>query len=136
MDMFQHWVYLHPDHTVEERHAYYSGLVDRFQQGVDWSDCEKTKGIGWMQDSLPFWMPFYFIEYNFATIGAVDLLRNYRKDPSQTVQQYKTFLGEHHSKPLPETYKTAGVEFNLSEKYVKGVLDFLQTEIDALLPRL
>ena len=136
MDMFQHWVYLHPNHTVEERHAYYAGLVDRFQQGVDWSDCNKTKGIGWMQDSLPFWMPFYFIEYVMAEIGSMALLRNYRTNPQQTVQQFKKLLGTHFSKPLPEVYSTAGIEFNLTEDYVKKVLNFLQTEIDALIPRL
>ena len=136
MDMFQHWVYLNPEHTVTERHAYYAKLVDRFQQGVDWSDCDKTKGIGWMQDSLPFWMPFYFIEYVIAEIGSMALLRNYRANPQQTVKQYKKMLGTHFSKPLPDVYRTAGIEFNLTEKYVTEILDFLQTQIDALLLKL
>lgn len=132
MDIFQHWVYSNPTHSVEERHEYYANLVDRFQQGIDWSECEKTKGIGWMQDSLPFWMPFYFIEYVMAEIGSLAILRNYRSNPSQTISAFKKMMGEHFSKPLPQVYQTAGIEFNLSPEYVQGVLDFLQKELDLL----
>lgn len=131
VDAFQHWIYLNPAHTPAERGEYFSGLLDRFKIGGDWSGLEKEKAMRWMLQLHFFQHPFYYIEYAMAQLGAIAIYRNYRQDPAMAVERYKDFLRLGYARPVPELYAAAGIRFDFSAEYVSELVDFLRSELRA-----
>lgn len=131
IDKFQHWLYTNPNHSHEERYAYWSSLMDNFGSSVvDWSGLEEERKNLWQKQLHLFEVPFYYIEYGMAQLGAIALWRNYRKNPTKTTQQYKEALELGYTRSIGEIYQTAGIEFNFSEAYVGELMNFIQEEIN------
>jgi oligoendopeptidase F len=130
VDAFQHWIYLNPAHTAKERSIYFSKLLKQYKIGGNWDGLEKEKAIRWMMQLHIFEMPFYYIEYVLAQLGAVAIYCNYKKNPQKTVEQYKNFLKAAYSKPVSQIYKTAGIDFDFSEKYILKLLNFIRKELE------
>ena len=76
-----------------------------------------------------FEVPFYYIEYGMAQLGAIAVWRNYKGDPEQALDLYEAALRLGYTKSIPEIYKTAGIEFNFSQEYVKELADFVKSEL-------
>lgn len=129
VDAFQHWLYLNPEHSTAEREAYFISLLDRFKIGGDWTGLEKEKALRWMMQLHIFTVPFYYIEYVMAQIGALAIYRNYKQNPQKAVQQYKDFLSLGYSKPVDELYAVAGIKFDFSEQYIGELVDFVREEL-------
>jgi oligoendopeptidase F len=129
VDAFQHWLYLHPEHSAEERGVYFAGLLDRFKIGGDWTGLEKEKVMRWMLQLHIFEVPFYYIEYVLAQLGAIAVYRNYRHDPKKAMEEYKNFLALGYAKPVTEVYATAGIPFDFSKEYVMELMDFVRGEL-------
>ncbi|PKN71881.1 MAG: M3 family oligoendopeptidase [Candidatus Cloacimonetes bacterium HGW-Cloacimonetes-3] len=129
VDAFQQWVYLNPKHTTEERFAAYLGLHKRFAGNVDWSDLEHLRKLGWMMQLHIFEVPFYYIEYGMAQLGALSIYMNYRKDKAKALKQYQAFLDLGYSKPVREIYQTAGIEFDFSEARIRELVEFVKSEL-------
>ena len=130
VDKFQHWIYLKPNHTQKERDKYFSKLLDEYGIEGDWDGLEKQKAIRWMKQLHIFEVPFYYIEYAMAQLGALAIYRNYKKNPKKTIAQYKKFLKTAYAKPLPEVYKTAGIKFDLSQEYIADLMEFVKGELE------
>jgi oligoendopeptidase F len=130
IDKFQHWIYTHPTHTVEERKAYWLALGKEFGTGmVDWSGYELAQAYTWQKQLHLFEVPFYYIEYGMAQLGALAVWRNYLKDKTTAVRQYKEALSLGYTKTIGEIYKTAGIEFNFSDKYIKELMQFVKSNL-------
>jgi oligoendopeptidase F len=132
VDAFQQWVYLHPKHSAEERSDAYVQTCKRFSVGVDWSGLEKYRRIRWMQQLHIFEVPFYYIEYGMAQLGALSIYMNYRKDKAKALKQYQNFLNLGYSVPVKEIYEAAGIEFDFSESRIRELVDFVSGELEAL----
>ncbi|MCK4312439.1 MAG: M3 family oligoendopeptidase [Candidatus Cloacimonetes bacterium] len=133
VDAFQHWIYLNPDHSVEEREDFFASLMDRFGTGVDWKGLKNFKKILWLFQLHIFEIPFYYIEYGISQLGALSVYRNYKKfGKEKTLQKYEDFLKLGYTKPINELYETAGIKFDFSEKYVKELVDFVREELERI----
>jgi len=133
VDKFQHWVYENPTHTVAERYATWEKLMKDFGSGVvNNKGLEANVRRRWQVQLHLFEVPFYYIEYGFAQLGAIAVWRNYKRDPKKAIEQYKTALALGYTKPIPEIYKAAGIEFNFSPEYVKELAMFVKGEYDKL----
>ena len=133
IDKFQHWVYQNPTHSVADRYATWEQLMKDFGSGVvNYKGLEANLKRRWQVQLHLFEVPFYYIEYGFAQLGAIAAWRNYKKDPKKAIEQYKTALALGYTKPIPEIYKAAGIEFNFSPEYVKELADFVKEEYDKL----
>lgn len=132
VDAFQHWVYLNPEHTADERRDAFVDIQKRFSAGVDWSGLEELRKIRWMQQLHIFEVPFYYIEYGMAQLGALAIYKNYRENKSKALQQYQDFLNLGYSKPVREIYQTAGISFDFSESYLQELVDFVKAELKRL----
>jgi oligoendopeptidase F len=133
IDKFQHWIYTHPKQTAEERKAYWVNLSKEFGTGlVDWSGYEHVQAYTWQKQLHLFEVPFYYIEYGMAQLGALGVWRNFLTDKSNAVKQYKEALSLGYTKPIGEIYKTAGVPFNFSDTYIKSLMDFVKAELNKL----
>jgi oligoendopeptidase F len=133
VDKFQHWIYTHPGHTAEERNTAWLGIQESFStKSVDWSGFEFAQKSAWQKQLHIYEVPFYYIEYGMAQLGAIAIWRNYKKNPQKAVQQYIDALSLGYTKSIPEIYKTAGIEFNFSRAYVRELVAFVNEELAAL----
>jgi oligoendopeptidase F len=133
IDKFQHWIYENPTHTNEQRDAYWLSLCAEFGSNVlDWSGHQDGLANQWQKQLHLYEVPFYYIEYGIAQLGAIAIWRNYKSNPAKTLEQYKEALKLGYTRPLPELYETAGIRFDFSAAYVKELGDFVMAEIKAL----
>lgn len=135
IDKFQHWVYEHPQHSVEERTDAWMNILTEFStSAIDYTGLDAYRAIGWQRQLHLFEVPFYYIEYGIAQLGAIGLWMQYKKNPKQALDNYMNALSLGGTKTLPELYKAAGLEFNLTPAYIKNLMEFVKTEMDQLIP--
>jgi oligoendopeptidase F len=133
IDKFQHWIYTHPTHTAQERKVYWVNLNKEFGTGmVDWSGYEMAQSYTWQKQLHLFEVPFYYIEYGMAQLGALAVWRNFLADKKVAIQQYKEALSLGYTKTIGEIYQTAGIEFNFSAAYIKELMLFVKSELEKL----
>jgi oligoendopeptidase F len=123
IDAFQHWLYSHPRHTRDQRRAAWVEVYDRFGGGVvDWTGLEDEKGWLWHRQLHIFTVPFYYIEYAIAQLGALQLWVRARKDPAEALTAYRRALALGGSRPLPELFEAAGLVFDFTEATVAPLM--------------
>ncbi|MBT1706400.1 M3 family oligoendopeptidase [Chryseosolibacter indicus] len=130
IDKFQHWIYENPNHTVEERKTQWNKIFDQFSDTVtDWSALQSYKDYLWHKQLHLFEVPFYYIEYGMAQLGAVAVWRNFRKDRQKGLEGYQNALKLGYMKSIPEIYKAANIKFDFSREYIKELMGFVRQEI-------
>ncbi|MEZ4879735.1 MAG: M3 family oligoendopeptidase [Chitinophagales bacterium] len=130
IDKFQHWVYTHPTHTIAERHQTWNEMFSSFSSSVtNWSNYENIKNIVWQKQLHLFEVPFYYIEYGIAQLGAIGMFKNFKANETATIANYKKALALGSIATLPVMYQTAGVPFDFSQARVNELVSFLQTEL-------
>ncbi len=133
IDKFQHFLYENPNLSVEERTKTWLEITKEFSCPlIDYKGLEEYKANQWQKQLHIFEVPFYYIEYGIAQLGAIAIWKNYSENPKKALNQYKDALKMGHTSPLPDTYKAAGIEFNFSEEYIKELMDFVKVELDKL----
>jgi oligoendopeptidase F len=129
VDALQHFVYTHVDSGIERRHDEWQALQRRFLPFVDWSGLEPMQRRSWHRKLHFFEVPFYYIEYGIAQLGALQVWMNSRKDYEQAVAQYRRGLALGGSRPLPELFETAGLRFDFSERTLSPLIEAVMEEI-------
>ena len=133
IDKFQHWIYEHPAHTIQERTDAWVSIAKEFStHSIDYSGLDDFRAIGWQRQLHLFEVPFYYIEYGIAQLGAIGMWMQYQKNPTQALENYMNALSLGGTKTLPELYTTAGLSFNFSPDYVKTLMDFTNEELEKL----
>ena len=133
IDAFQHWVYENPTHSIEDRREAWIKLSLRFGTGLtDWSGYEEVVETSWQRQMHLFEVPFYYIEYGIAQLGALGIWKNSQSDFNGAVENYKKALQLGYAKSIPEIYKTAGITFDFSLKNMKELADFVQMELQKI----
>ncbi len=133
IDEFQHWVYENPTHSVEERHAKWVSISKEYGTGLtDWTGFEAVQKTAWQRQLHLFEVPFYYIEYGIAQLGALGVWKNSMTNFQQAIDAYKAALSLGYTKSIPEIYATAGIRFDFTEAYLKELADFVQAELSSL----
>lgn len=133
VDKFQHWVYVNHAHTEKEREDYFDSLLAELGTGlVDWSGLENFRRSSWQKQLHIFEVPFYYIEYGIAQLGALQVYRNFIKNPKQGLAGYIAGLKLGSSRPLPQVWKTMGIRFDFSVEMIRELMDFVQSELEKL----
>ncbi|MES2807946.1 MAG: M3 family oligoendopeptidase [Bacteroidota bacterium] len=133
VDQFQHWIYTNPDHLASERAEAWLKIYEPFGAGfADWSGLEEAEQNLWQKQLHIFEIPFYYIEYGFAQLGAIAVYKNYKENPEKALEQYLAALKLGYTKTIKEIYETAGIQFDFSAGYVKELADFIKAEIAKL----
>ena len=134
IDKFQHWVYTHPKHTQAERTQTWLEYFREFNSShIDHGGLEDYEAHLWHKQLHLFEVPFYYIEYGIAQLGAIAIWQQYRQHPARTVERYRTALRLGYTRSIREIYDAAGIEFNFSRSYINQLGQFIKGEIDALL---
>lgn len=133
IDKFQHWLYEHPFHTEEERADAWMEILNEFTSPViDVTGLEEYRRFSWQRQLHLFEVPFYYIEYGIAQLGAIGLWQQYKQDPETAIDHYIKALGLGGTKTLPELFRAAGLEFNFSPDHISGLMHFVKKELEAL----
>lgn len=133
IDAFQHWLYAHPTHTHAERATEWTKILNRFRSSVvDYSGLEAYRAAAWQRQLHLFEVPFYYIEYGIAQLGAIGMWMQYKKNPKQALQRYTDALALGGTQTLPALYKAAGLEFDFSASYIQELVQFVRDEIKTL----
>jgi oligoendopeptidase F len=132
VDTFQHWIYTHPNHTRAERAAAWVELMNRFGGDVDWSGYEAARANLWQKQLHVFIVPFYYIEYGIAQLGALQVWANSKRDKMKALDAYKKSLVLGGSRPLPELFQAAGCKFEFSAKTIQPIAKMLREELEKL----
>jgi len=132
VDKFQHWVYTNPAHTNDDRTKAWDDIFSSMSSTVvDWENLQHIKNYLWQKQLHIFEVPFYYIEYGMAQLGAIALWRNYKQNPKQAIEKYIAALQLGYTKNIAEIYKTAGAKFDFSESYIRELSDFVKGEISS-----
>jgi oligoendopeptidase F len=133
VDQFQHWIYTNPGHTDAERTGAWIEIYGPFGAGfVDWTEHQEAEANLWQKQLHIFEVPFYYIEYGMAQLGAIAVWKNYKENPEKGLQQYLDALKLGYTKSIKEIYETAGIKFDFSAAYVKELAGFVKAEMDKL----
>lgn len=133
IDAFQHWIYTNPNHTVEERTAAWDACFERFGANfVNWEGYEEFKNNLWQKQLHLFEVPFYYIEYAIAQLAAIAIYKNYKENPVKALLEYMDALSLGYTKSIPEIYETAGIKFDFSTAYIRGLVDFMKEDLSNL----
>ena len=134
IDKFQHWLYENPGHSVAEREKSFDNILLAMGEDIfDWTGYEEYRRNLWQRQIHIFEVPFYYIEYAFAQLGALQIWKNYLNDKEKAVENYYKALKLGSSKSIPEVYNAAGIKFDFSEQTMKELMEFLFNEYKKLL---
>ncbi len=133
IDKFQHWLYLNPNHTHEERQQNWLNILEEFKDNViDYSGLENYRENAWQRQLHLFEVPFYYIEYGIAQLGAIGMWMQFKKDKTTALENYCKALSLGGTKTLPELYNTAGLSFDFSPTTIKKLMDFVKNEMEKI----
>ena len=133
IDRFQHWLYAHPGHSIAERTDAWLQILADFHDGItDFSGLETYRGNAWQRQLHLFEVPFYYIEYGIAQLGAIGLWMQYKQDPDQALDNYCKALALGGTATLPELFAAAGLSFDFSSATIGKLMQFVKQELDAI----
>jgi oligoendopeptidase F len=133
IDKYQHWLYEHPAHTPDDRKKQWNLTFDQFADTVtDWHGLQNAKDYLWQKQLHLYEVPFYYIEYGMAQLGAIAVWRNFRKNRKAGLEGYQNALKLGYMKSIPEIYKAANIKFDFSRAYIKELMDFVRAELDKI----
>ena len=134
VDAFQHWVYTHADEAMQPANcdAAWAGLWDRFMAGIDYSGLEAEKETGWQRKLHIFQIPFYYVDYGLAQLGAVQVWRGALDDQAGAVAAYRRGLALGGTRPLPELYAAAGAKFAFDTATVSEAVALIERTLAQL----
>ncbi|MCU0428605.1 MAG: M3 family oligoendopeptidase [Cytophagaceae bacterium] len=133
IDCFQHALYERPEHSTEDRKKIWNEVYQRFASAeVNWTGQEKYRNYMWQKQLHLFEVPFYYIEYGMAQLGAIAVWKNFKENPQKGFAQYKEALKLGYTKSIPEVYQAAGIRFDFSRSYIRELMQFVRTEMEDL----
>lgn len=133
VDAFQHQLYENPTASVAERESFWLALSNRFSDSItDYAGLDVERASEWHRQLHIFEVPFYYIEYGMAQLGAIALWRRYKQDPAGALAGYKAALALGYQVPIGEIYQAAGIQFDFSASYIQELMQFVSEELRGL----
>ncbi|MCB0795164.1 MAG: M3 family oligoendopeptidase [Flavobacteriales bacterium] len=129
VDAFQHQIYTERGLPAQAIHELWTKTHERFSTGVvDWTDLEEQRATLWHKQLHIFEVPFYYIEYAIAQLGALGVWTSYRKDPLAAIDKFKQALSLGYTRTLPEIYEAAGTRFDLGQQHIRSLMAVVMAE--------
>jgi oligoendopeptidase F len=122
IDAFQHWIYANPGHTREERKIQWISLRERFGSEMNWEDHEDFRELSWQQQGHLFGVPFYYVKYGIAQLGALQLWQTHRKNPEKALKDYSNAMELGNTKTLPDLFAAAELKLGFDEKHLQSLI--------------
>lgn len=133
IDKFQHWIYENPKHSNQERKTAWVNIFTDFSDTItNWDELEVNKNYLWQKQLHLYEVPFYYIEYGMAQLGAIAVWKNYKENKSKGLEGYKAALELGYTKSIPQIYRAANIKFDFSREYIRDLMAFVQAELKSI----
>lgn len=133
IDKFQHWIYAHPTHTIEERKEAWNKIFSTYNEKIiDWRGYEHYKDFFWQKQLHLFEVPFYYIEYAIAGLGAIGMWKLFKNQPEKALDGYKKALSIGNQIALPAIFQQAHLAFRFDQAHIKDLAKFVRAEMSAI----
>ena len=136
VDAFQHWVYTNPEKAMVPNNCdiKWTELWNRFQvyDDLDSSEFEDVIATGWHNKLHLFHVPFYYVEYGMAQLGAIQVWGNALENQKEAVRQYRQALSLGGNATLPDLFEAAGAKFEFGEDMLQYAIDLVETNLKEL----
>jgi oligoendopeptidase F len=133
VDAFQRWIYTSGSgHDRDARDAAWQQLRTRFEAGIDWSGLERERTARWYRQLHIFELPFYYIEYGIAQLGALQLWKRSLTDPDGALTGYKNALRLGGTQPLPALYAAAGARLIFDADGMRELVGLVEERLETL----
>ncbi len=131
VDAFQHWVYEHPREALNPKNCdeQWTRLWNRFMNWMDWSGLEEELATGWQRKLHIHTVPFYYVEYGLAQLGAVQIWGQWQQDRAKAVDNYRRALSLGGTESLPMLYKTAGARFTFEDSALADAVALMESKM-------
>jgi oligoendopeptidase F len=135
---FQHWVYENHDlaSNPDECDRKWAELIDIFMPSINWDGYPEVKKTGWHRKLHIHQLPFYYIEYGLAALGAFQIWGNAQKDQGKALQQYRQALALGGTVSLPELYRAAGANLSFDADTLGSIVQLIEKTLAELDTRL
>lgn len=119
VDEFQHFVYMNPEATPEERKSKWREIEKKYLPFRDYDDNEfLERGGYWYRQGHIFSDPFYYIDYTLAQVCAFQFWIKTREDKEKAWGDYLRLCKAGGSAPFLDLVKLA----NLDNPFVDGTI--------------
>ena len=134
VDAFQHWAYTNSEDAIapENCDQKWAELWRHYMVAQDWSGLDDEMVTGWQRKQHIFEVPFYYVEYGLAALGAFQVWRNALKDQKEAVAAYRRALALGGTAPIPKLYETAGARFAWDAQTLQEAIDLAEEMIEKL----
>jgi oligoendopeptidase F len=133
IDKFQHWVYENPNHSEEQRANRWMEILNEFSSsGIDFGGLEHFRRYAWQRQLHLYEVPFYYIEYGIAQLGAIGLWMQYKNNREEALKNYTNALSLGGTQTLPRLFQAAALPFDFSPARVEELMTFVAGEMKKL----
>ena len=133
VDAFQRWIYTSGEgHDRDARDAAWLRLRSRFEQGIDWSGLNRERTARWYRQLHIFELPFYYIEYGIAQLGALQVWKRSLTDPDGALAGYKAALRLGGTRSLPALYSAAGARLIFDTDGMRELVRLVEERLETL----
>jgi oligoendopeptidase F len=116
---------------LEQRAETWRSINNEFTPiNLDVSGLEEYRHFGWQRQLHLFEVPFYYIEYGIAQLGAIGLWKQFKENKEKATENYINALKLGGTRSLPELYEAAGLKFNFTPDYISELMLFVHNEIE------
>jgi len=133
VDGFQHWAYTNPEEAMNPDNcdAEWTRLWRRFQtfDDLDSNEFEDVIATGWHNKLHIYHVPFYYVEYGMAQLGAIQVWGNALKNQKEAVEKYRYALSKGGNATLPELFEAAGAKFAFDEHMLTYAVNLVDSQI-------
>mgnify|MGYP002841683442 CR=1 FL=1 len=100
---------------------------------MSWENLEEARNYSWHRQLHIFGIPFYYVEYGIAQLGALQIwLKSKREGEATAIGAYKSALTLGGSKPLPELFEVAGCRFDFGSRMAGELIAAVESELDTI----
>jgi oligoendopeptidase F len=90
---------------------------------------EHYRAYLWQRQLHLYEVPFYYIEYGIAQLGAVAVWKNFKENPEKGLEGYLNALKMGHTHPIRQIYEAAHIRFDFSAGYITELMQFVKEEL-------
>ncbi|MBI4962807.1 MAG: M3 family oligoendopeptidase [Desulfomonile tiedjei] len=128
VDAFQHWVYENASEALNPSacDAQWRLVWERFVPWIDWSGLEDQLVTGWQRKLHIHTVPFYYVEYGLAQLGATQIWSNALRDQTAAVASYRKALALGGTVPLPDLYEAAGARLAFDRHTLASAVSLME----------
>ena len=99
---------------------------------IDYSGCDDIIATGWHNKLHIYHVPFYYVEYGMAQLGAIQIWGNSLDNEKKAINDYKSALRLGGNATLPELFEAAGAKFSFDDETLEHAASLIEKQIKEL----